>query len=359
MNTMSLIISILMKILALTGTPNVSHQEILPITKCMVSETPPGIFQGKIMQSVNQGESWESLQDGLSKDINIRSMGIDLNTVYLGTKEAGLYSRELNNGIWVSENLAETFIHNPFRDQDFVSGIFSVSSGVFVHVSESGLLKKSKEKSMWVPFSTPEEIRYINDVKEDNKGNIYISSQQGIYVTEDNGKTWEQLYMTSWAGNMVLMNNSIIANSEKGVIRSEDQGKTWQRIFLNTYDGFHFSENNTSYNIMTFDNGIAALRSEWPFKSGVSGKFQVSVDGGKSWKLHTADNYLKNLEDVTSVVKHEGKIFCSYKEGVICSDDDGKNWKYLLKYKKDHNGPLLLIRIHNGILYCWEGVFGC
>ncbi|MFZ1705256.1 MAG: hypothetical protein WAT79_12990 [Saprospiraceae bacterium] len=331
-----------------------------PITcKSSVENQLPTYFQGKLMASTNSGENWKTIETNWPTTVNFQTFEVNENQILFGGDHAKIYESEIGQKSWVEMNLNEAFLCSKKEIETSVSSIFSTVAGLYAHVFRQGLFRQRKGTSFWVPVSIPETIEYIHDLKVDDDGNMYISCQEGIYVSKNDENQWEKIYATGWVGNMVLLHNELFASSSLGIIHSKDGGHHWNNLFIQSVDLLYPNDVKSHYNVNTLGNKLVAIRQNEQSNIGRKGFIQMSNDGGETWAIHPADQHLKNLKEVTSIIQCDGHIFCTYKEGVICSIDGGVSWKLVLKHIKQNNNSILKLKISNGVLYCWESFLGC
>lgn len=313
------------------------------------------------MQSADLGQTWTDISAGLPKDQRVSAVSIADNGVWLGYEKDQLFSK-IGAPVhsWTKESLAEALSQHTSKTDNSILGIYSTQPALYVFVAQDGLYKMQRNSRTWAAVKMPLGVFGINDVEEDGSGNIYLANETGVYVSSDGGQNWKLHFRQGWIGSLEIHKNAIIAGGKNGVYRSDDGGVNWARSPIHQETAFLFvKEGEPSYKVMYSEQGLTAIRSEGPSTKGAPGKFQISTDGGLSWQIHPADSFLKNLEDVSSILLHEGKIFCSYKEFVICSEDNGSTWKTLLKGENAEPGTTLFLYLSGGVLYCTEGVFGC
>jgi hypothetical protein len=261
---------------------------------------------------------------------------------------------------WTKESLAEALSQHTSKTDNSILGIYSTQPALYVFVVQDGLYKMQRNSRTWAAVEMPLGVFGINDVEEDESGNIYLANETGVYVSADGGQNWKLHFRQGWISSLEVQDGAIIAGGKNGVYRSDDGGVNWTSLPIQQEMAFLFvKEGPPTYKVMCSGETLTAIRSESNDMKGRPGKFQISTDGGLNWQIHPADSYLKNLEDISSILLHEGKIFCSYKGFVICSEDNGNTWKTILQSKNSEPGMSLMLYLSGGVLYCTEGVFGC
>lgn len=319
------------------------------------------VFRGKIMQSADMGQTWTDISQGLPEDNRASAVSIADNEVYLGYEKDRLFS--LNGApvqSWKKEQLEVALSQHTIKRDNPILGIYSTRPALYIFVAQDGLYKMKRNSRSWAAMKMPVGVFGANDVEEDESGNIYLATESGVYVSRDGGQNWDLRLRSGWINSLEVNKDAVLAGGKNGVYRSGDGGANWATSPIHQETAFFFvKEGQPSYKVMRSGKTLTAIRSEGPTAKGARGKFQTSTDGGLSWQIHPADSVLKNLEDITSILVHEGKIFCSYKGFVICSEDNGSTWKTILKSESTEPGTVLVLYIAGGVLYCTEGIFGC
>lgn len=318
-------------------------------------------FRGKVMQSADMGQTWTDISEGLPEDARPSAVSIADNEAYLGYEKDRLFS--LNGApvqSWKKEQWGVALSQHTTKADNLILGIYATKPALYVFVPNDGLYRMQRNARFWAAVKMPVGVFGTNDVEEDESGRIYLADQTGVYVSSDGGQNWDLRMRAGWINSLEMSDNAVLAGGKNGVYRSVDGGTTWAALPIHQQTNFMFAkEGPPIYKVMRSGNVLTATRSEGPSEKGAPGKFQISTDGGLNWQIHPADNFLKNLEDIGSILLHEGKIYCSYKGFVICSEDNGNTWKTLLKSENTEPGAVLVLYVSGGILYCTEGIVGC
>ena len=137
-----------------------------------------------IFLSEDNGDTWQSISNGIEEYNNgIRSILAAKNYIFCGTYGA-LYRSTNDGDKW--EKITETF------DNSWVFDLESVGKNIFAATSK-GLYKLSDNGITWnlADTSLPE-----NDMlaigKRDSMLIVVYNSSDGIGISTDNGKNWEQ-----------------------------------------------------------------------------------------------------------------------------------------------------------------------
>lgn len=321
------------------------------------------IFNGKMMRSYDQGKMWEDCSVGLPPNLDIQSVLATDEGLYLGSVNSDLYlNSNAPKSTWLTENLKDAFVYTSDTKGYAVTGIFESSNAYFANVIYDALYKKNKTTKRWQPIKLPIGLNVVSDVVEDTNDNIYIAGQYGIYVSDNNGVNWKHIYKQGWAQDIIILNNRIIISGKGGLYSSDDEGQTWKNLNLSKPNmNLLISPEEHSYTIFMLGNQLAALRSDFPNRNAGNGKLQISSDGGTTWQNHKADKALQTLEGVSAILLQNNILYCSHKNGINTSADNGNTWQTILQHidnQINNNTTLQLYQIKN-VFYVVEQNLGC
>jgi len=193
-----------------------------------------------------------------------------------------------------------------------------------------------------------DNVIYVGQGEETLRGNV--SWGEGIWKSEDAGKTWKDMGLKSSRHITALAihpNNSNIVlaavlgdlykdTDERGLYRTEDGGEHWTRVL--------FSSASAGCNDVVFDplNHRIAYASTWQvrrtpydFSSGGKGSgLWKSTDGGKTWKNLGENKGFPTGEKgkitISASSVKKGLVFAmvehASKGGLYRSDDGGESW---------------------------------
>lgn len=297
--------------------------------------TKPYSFKDQVIVSDDQGETWNSLDVYLPKDLKILSLSSDQNNLFVGTEKAEIYKiNMLSSANAEQENLMTALINQKPIDENRVYGMFSCASGLYSHVYGIGLLRKQNNAGYWQPLTTPEGVHGISKIVEDSKGNLFMATQFGVYRSDDKGKSWDRKFQYGFANNILIHNNALMVTGINGIHQSDDEGKSWSPIkSLQNQIGLH---NNNDNSVQMFKEGntlyvLKRMSSAPSFMSTEPGNMLVySNDNGKTWVNHPAESVLKNKQGIQSVFIHKNKLYYTTNNSLMRSDDNGLTWKNIL-----------------------------
>jgi hypothetical protein len=152
-----------------------------------------------------------------------------------------------SNGIWLSDNYGNdwdqvktfsTAIHRLYKSID----------GEYYAVTNYGVYKNNGTSfQIWDSMGGLEYVKVIRDITEDNSGNLYISTDLGVFRLNSENvpyieNTWEKLsifgprssetYALFYDGDYFdsASTGRLLASNELGLLQSIDEGRSWSYI---------------------------------------------------------------------------------------------------------------------------------
>ena len=177
-----------------------------------------------------------------------------------------------------------------------------------------------------------------------NPNVIYLETWDGLFKSDDNGKSWNFMETPEKTVETIAINPSdpnIIFMGGVNLYKSNDGGRSWNRTDLTNKDIKCIAFNKRNPNIMYV---------------GVSGGLFVSNDGGKTFKFAEVPGPFEN-GSIAIDPKNTNRIFVfSYGSGIYESDDSGAHFTKISPYGFENstgavnsNGELLVN--NGGILF--------
>ncbi|OHA01035.1 MAG: hypothetical protein A3C11_00985 [Candidatus Sungbacteria bacterium RIFCSPHIGHO2_02_FULL_49_12] len=304
------------------------------------SASPTAVATVGIFKSTDGGLNWMAKthvdQTGVGFPVSILSMVLkptDPNVIYIGTKQ---------DGLWVSQNAGESWVHI---------------------TDPQGVLKSDAEvDDIAISRSNPTTL-YLA-VFQDNLGRVLRSDNGGVSFTEVYRVSGNRFGVFGVAVDSVLPNRVYIATGQGGFFESSDAGKSW-RIQKWFPDGLtkmrQNPENPAEYYVVsshgemfrTEDRGISWVRltegyRQFPKSSSIS---DFIMDSSRPNILYTASAFgLLRSEDsggvwkqVDLIIPPEGALVRAVAVGressntilagvgsaIYKSDDFGEHWQVI------------------------------
>ena len=119
----------------------------------------------------------------------------------------------------------------------FNIGLTSINSNSTPNQSPHTHISKSCN---WVEMDNGLYGGMIITLVVDSKDNIYVETEDGIFKSEDEGKTWKQVHVGKFAdiGRLLIVidsNDVLYAGTYQSILKSTDGGKTWKQVLNNHY----------------------------------------------------------------------------------------------------------------------------
>lgn len=265
-----------------------------------------------------------------------------------------------------------------FSNRNFVSKISNIlisqtnPNNIYV-VLDFGLFSSSDKGKSWVNLKVPVDNSLITNAAIDEKGNLYLSYFDGVWVSYDGGATWKRLlgsqewggfynFVESYGNKIYVGANSKLLVSDNGglsfyQVKITDMFRTVpeqiekvridkanpnrtfvldnQNLFLSSDDGKSFelikvASKNVAYNkVLDFEllkNGVivvVAESSNTQFNSNFD--LLISKDNGKTWNLMQRHVPFSKLVDDPN---YNEKLY-AFGSGLFALFDYGLSYQYL------------------------------
>ena len=113
------------------------------------------------------------------------------------------------------------------------------------------------------------------------------------------------------------------------------------------------------YSLSAHDDELIAIKNEGN-KNAVNDEKVITFSGTNNiWKIHESSRQLKTLKNLTGFAKANNKLYCSYGEGLMVSENNGATWSKILNYTPSSLNKAIKVTVVEGILYCYEISAGC
>jgi len=228
----------------------------------------------------------------------------------------------------------------------------------------NGLIRAADHGRNWT-ILTGSDITEIRDVSLDpnRPGTIYIAHSHGIRVSHDKGESWQEIgaplhrKFTESLRVDRQKTGVLVAGGEEGLYRTEDEGKTWKLAGAAGFQILHIeqSPHNPCFWLAvtqggglfashdcgrTFENSgnVGAGRNLYdvqfdpasPDRIALAGwgvGFFISLDGGKTWQQRNAGLPRPDVWSVALDPVNHSRVYVSiHEEAIYQSDDNGLTW---------------------------------
>jgi len=286
----------------------------------------------KVLMSLDQGESWFSIEGYYFLDI---SLGKDENLI-ITTRAKILYAN--HEGIQFASQKSNKFLLTAYNSED---------KELLVGTLGSGVQKYDRQFNEFIYFSDGMAVSTIRGLVPMANGEILASTDAiSFYISKDNGQTWESIYI-SWSLNFKTdSEGSIYSAANSGLIKSTDFGRTWISLnldvapyFINAFD-------------ISSDNRVICAGSS-------TGEVYVSLDAGENFKLMKEADYIfvdaiKIINNNSFLIKN-GPLYYTKDGGKTLITINDSRIKGVNEFVGDHLSNIYLAS-YSGIFKTVDGI---
>jgi photosystem II stability/assembly factor-like uncharacterized protein len=274
-----------------TGKPFSIIYSVLIKDNLIFVGTPAGVYR-----SVNLGNSWNSINLG-AINLYVSHFAVNNTTIFAGTKDKGLFRSDDNGESWMAVNRG-------LLSQE-INALLIVENDIYIAAGESVYLSNDNGDSF-------QQLQGISNVRamvfKDSV--LYAAATDGIYMTEDKGLNWFKISYSVSAKSLAVSGEYLFAGTEStGVFVSNDKGRNWLPA-------------NSGLPEYTTVNSIAVIGSTVFAGTDDDGVF-FSINYGSKWM--PVNNGLTSLR-VLSVFSNRNYIFAGTFGGLFYSMDNGNKW---------------------------------
>ncbi len=236
----------------------------------------------KLVVSLNDGMTWDTIENNLASSYHL----------FL---PSGKYLRLISN--------FEVINNEPKKVYRFVSGTLGDPNETVL------TLNSAIDSTRYALFSTPVLL---------SNGDIFISLGKNIYVSHDEGVTWD-IYQSDVDSKLLIINiphmggDKLISLGNGSLHASTDDGLTW----FPSYDGMYHS--------VILQLGLTSNpRTLWA--SNVTGLFK-SLDDGQNWAevTHNGQSFF-GVNQGRFASDNEGNLYTVQENQILISEDGGDNF---------------------------------
>ncbi|HRE58212.1 MAG TPA: T9SS type A sorting domain-containing protein [Candidatus Kapabacteria bacterium] len=244
-----------------------------------------------VYRSMDSGATWtKTQQEGLPKNLTITTVKAVDNQLFLGAIE-GAYRSQDGGATWSQLTT--------IGDKE-VWSFLSDNGKIYAGTGGQGLYLSTDNGNTW-NFAGMDGMTIFSLYMHDAR--IIAGTNDGIFMSE-NGGNWILSGLTGLSIAAIHYHNSkYLAGTSTGIYYSDDGGKTWGNTELEGYSITSFAISNSVLFTST-NNGI--------FKN----------DNGK-WLITGAHSFGNSVSSMTTL---NGRIFAGTQRGLYISDNGGINW---------------------------------
>lgn len=249
-----------------------------------------------LYKSSDEGKTWLHMDMGYITDITLNK-----NNELLVTLFDRIVLVDSAGPIWES---AVPDIH-------LLTAFLTSGNEIFVGTLGRGVLKYDRNSDSFSEFNSGLNSMTIRGLASTSKGTIIATTDACIiYISRDNGESWEQS-KKCWANSIkVTSDNSIYVGASPSIIKTTDEGKNWTTLKLDVLPYFI-----SAFDVSDDNRTIVAGTS--------TGKVFVSDDGGINFRLIKNEN--RYFVDAVKIVNKNTYLF--YNDSLYVTTDAGKTLK--------------------------------
>lgn len=224
---------------------------------------------GKIYKSTDLGNNWSIIYDSTG----VKRIYIDsTNNIYALISLHLMGDHYFNKGIIFSSDGGNTWENIGIMGIN-IYDLIVVNNNIYA-ATDKGLLKSSIYNSNWtLCFKYNDRFSNVSDILVLPDGKILAGTNAGLYLSSNNGYSWDSTFMTS---NISLIRKDNVGNiyfSSDKLYRSSDVGNNWEEcLFIQYEDIVNF--------FINYSNNIIAATS---YSNGYHSSILKSINSGISW----------------------------------------------------------------------------
>ena len=294
-----------------------------------------GNYEYNFFRSFDFGNTWEKIKGNWKEDLIPSSITSWLDKVYFILNDNGIKHIYVSNDDGDSFTFITTITPNEQirsigRFQIFENNIYLQGWDINYH---SVYFRSSNQGKDWIKIQLGEhqmtKILFISESK------FYMGTEDGIYLTIDTGKTWNNKWLkNNQINNLFIFNHeeiiiaSILKNSNFYYILSTNNGENW--IDISGFNDLNIL-GKSNIDIMKQDSSGNYYCN--PYYYGV----YKSSDNGVSWS--SSNKNLSSLSPSEFLFKDSTVYLSCW--GIFKSIDKGQNFNYL-DLKSYDTGPIAM-----------------
>lgn len=223
------------------------------------------------------------------------------------------------------------YADNSFNVVDGIAGgvdvvkVNKLDAKMVLAASGSSLYKLDKSGQRFIKIYTFKgELSEINSINYDCcvKSKVYIATDSGLFISFDGGKNFKRVFKRTSSdtslGRILFVaefNNTIYAGTDSGLYFSDKYAYRFERM-----TGVPKSSSVFWVSADSLSGLLYAATS--------SGVYKISIDGVERIYM-AATQEDTGIPDINMVSVNSGNVYIAGKDGILVSEDQGKNFKNL------------------------------
>lgn len=270
--------------------------------------------------SDDQGATWQGIGAGIPEDVLSFCFWVEDDLCYLGSNEGVfLSSTMLPSRGWEKSTL----------EKEHINQINHGKEGPLVISGPGDISQFRHAVSRWRSLSHNLSYKNVYTILETQDKALWVGSDQGIFRTRNEGRSWEQVFEHYYVTQIVESGHLIIAHSSNGVWVSADQGDTWKRTIQ--------APDKTIKLVQLEDRLLAIMKGIELCGMSAPNYLMESKDQGMTWQTaaYTLPTSLHGIYDILPV---GADLYACGSSGIYKSSDAGHTWMEVLLNPRDSGG---------------------
>lgn len=226
-----------------------------------------------------------------------------------------LYAGTLENGVFESSDWGTTWKHVDAANSLEIGSLLVTDTSLLIGTLTDGVFLYRRSGADWAYIGDGlASLAVYSFLQSDSGLTIFAATSKGVFLSRDDGRTWDSTAYMSIYAVTELVNDSrgLFAASIGGMYYSSNSGVTWQLLNVGT----QFEQ----YVSLIIVDSVLVAATGFPDQAIVR-----SFDHGKHWESSNVAN-----SGVRSICSNGSVIFATlFEDGVWYSTDLGSSWNDL------------------------------
>ena len=226
--------------------------------------------------------------------------------------------------------------------QIFMQTVFIFLVVMTMSANESG----ANIRTLWIPLVDTEALVERTNSLETDGRRLYVGTQDGLYISDDDGSTWRPTNLTDAIGIIAISTDAIYATahgSERGLYRSDDRGETWKPIHSAMPTATSVRVDGSEYERPPYMQQILSTSSSAIIAVAYNDGTYISNDRGETWHdpveewmypgpkaPHVPDySFSDSIWSMTEFDGYWWAVLSSGSTAVLRTHDNGGTWEYV------------------------------
>ena len=201
-------------------------------------------------------------------------------------------------------------------------------------------------RTLWIPLvGTEALVERTNSLETDGR-RLYVGTQDGLYISDDDGSTCRPTNLTDAIGIIAISTDAIYATahgSERGLYRSDDRGETWKPIHSAMPTATSVRVDGSEYERPPYMQQILSTSSSAIIAVAYNDGTYISNDRGETWHdpveewmypgpkaPHVPDySFSDSIWSMTEFDGYWWAVLSSGSTAVLRTHDNGGTWEYV------------------------------